>query len=260
MKNVTELGLISPVFIRACLFTAASKLKSLCEYFGSLATSLPEHERTGVVHITARHVDGGMGATERNAALTWLAEDATYPQECRVVTNVRCLSEVVDVPALDAVLFLSARNSQVDVVQSVGRVMRSFRRGHIDEKKYGYIIIPVIVPEGTSPEEALNNNTTFSVVWNILNALRSHDDHFNAIVNTIALNKDKDPKVTVGIPGLGQTGVGQISHGGDSNDSLDAKQLTNQEIAKQMELQFGATQQNIYAKFVEKCGDRKSVV
>lgn len=218
--------------------------------------SLPEDERTGVVHITARHVDGGMGATERNAALAWLAEDATDPQECRVVTNVRCLSEGVDVPALDAVLFLSARNSQVDVVQSVGRVMRSFRRGQVDEKKYGYIIIPVIVPEGTSPEDALNDNTSFSVVWDILNALRSHDDHFNAHVNTIALNKDKGSKVTVGLPGLGQTGIGQSSLGGDSNDSHDAQQLSHQEIAKQLELQFGSTQSGIYAKLVEKCGDR----
>lgn len=218
--------------------------------------SLPENERTGVVHITARHIDGAMGATERNDALAWLAEDATDPQECRVVTNVRCLSEGVDVPALDAVLFLSARNSQVDVVQSVGRVMRSFRRGQVDEKKYGYIIIPVIVPEGTSPEEALNDNTSFSVVWDILNALRSHDDHFNAHVNTIALNKNKGSKVTVGLPGLGQSGIGQSSLAGDNNDAQDAQQLSHQEIAKQLELQFGSTQSGIYAKLVEKCGDR----
>lgn len=218
--------------------------------------SLPQDERTGVVHITARHVDGGMGATERNAVLSWLAEDTTDPQECRVVTNVRCLSEGVDVPALDAVLFLSARNSQVDVVQSVGRVMRSFRRGQVDEKKYGYIIIPVIVPEGTSPEDALNDNTSFSVVWDILNALRSHDDHFNVHVNTIALNKDKGSKVTVGLPGLGQTGLGKSSLGGDSNDNHDARQLSHQEIVKQLELQFGSTQQGIYAMLVEKCGDR----
>ena len=218
--------------------------------------SLPENERTEVVHITARHVDGSMGATERNAALAWLAATPDDPQECRVVTNVRCLSEGVDVPALDAVLFLSSRNSQVDVVQSVGRVMRSFHRGQTDEKKYGYIIIPVVVPEGTSPEDALNDNLSFAVVWNILNALRSHDDHFNAHVNTIALNKDKGAKVTVGLPGLGQTGIGQSSLDGDSQDHQDAQQLSHQEIAKQLELQFGSTQQGIYAKLVEKCGDR----
>ena len=218
--------------------------------------TLSDEERKNVVHIKARHVDGSMGATERNAALAWLAEEADDPQECRVVTNVRCLSEGVDVPALDAVLFLSARNSQVDVVQSVGRVMRSFRRGQPDEKKYGYIIIPVIVPEGTTPEEALNDNKTFSVVWAILNALRSHDDHFNAHVNTIALNRDKGAKVTVGLPGLGRTGVGGSTLAGDPNDSHDAQEISNQEVAHQLTLQFGATQQNIFAKLVEKCGDR----
>lgn len=218
--------------------------------------SLPEAEKSEVVHVLTRHVDGSMGATERNEALAWLAAAPDDPQECRVVSNVRCLSEGVDVPALDAVLFLSARNSQVDVVQSVGRVMRSFHRGQSDEKKYGYIIIPVIVPEGTSPEEALNDNQSFSVVWDILNALRSHDDHFNAHVNTIALNKNKGTKVTVGLPGLGQTGVGQSILAGDSNDKQDAQQLSHQEIQKKLELQFGSTQQGIYAKLVEKCGDR----
>jgi hypothetical protein len=218
--------------------------------------SLSDEERESVVHIKARHVDGSMGAAQRNDALAWLAEDTTDPQECRVVTNVRCLSEGVDVPALDAVLFLSARNSQVDVVQSVGRVMRSFRRGKPDEKKYGYIIIPIIVPEGTTPEEALNDNNTFSVVWSILNALRAHDDHFNAHVNTIALNKDKGSKVTVGLPGFNQTGVGGSALNGDTNDSHDAQEISNQEIAHQLALQFGATQQSIFAKLVEKCGDR----
>lgn len=218
--------------------------------------SLSQEEQMGVVHISARHVDGSMGAMERNAALAWLAEDTDDPQECRVVTNVRCLSEGVDVPALDAVLFLSARNSQVDVVQSVGRVMRSFHQGQVDEKKYGYIIIPVIVPEGTSPEEALNESASFSAVWDILNALRSHDDHFNAHVNTIALNKDKGSKVTVGLPGLGQIGIGQHSFAGDGNDNQDAQQLSHQEIAKQLELQFGSLREQIYAKLVEKCGER----
>lgn len=218
--------------------------------------SLSDEERESVVHIKARHVDGSMGAAQRNDALAWLAEDTTDPQECRVVTNVRCLSEGVDVPALDAVLFLSARNSQVDVVQSVGRVMRSFRRGKPDEKKYGYIIIPIIVPEGTTPEEALNDNNTFSVVWSILNALRAHDDHFNAHVNTIALNKDKGAKVTVGLPGFNQTGVGGSALSGDTNDHHDAQEISNQEIAHQLALQFGATQQSIFAKLVEKCGDR----
>ena len=108
-------------------------------------------------------------------------------------------------PSLDAVLFLSSRSSQVDVVQSVGRVMRNFRKGKDGEKKYGYIIIPIVVPSDVKPEDALNNNKYFATVWSILNALRSHDDSFNAEVNKIALNKNKTSKVIVGGPGIGKS-------------------------------------------------------
>lgn len=207
-------------------------------------------EKEKSVIIEADHIDGSMDSLSRNAKLNWLREE---PEDnvCKVITNVRCLSEGVDVPALDAVLFLSAKNSQVDVVQSVGRIMRNFRKGEADEKKYGYIIIPIVVPSDVKPEDALNNNSTFEVVWSILNALRSHDDNFNAEVNKIALNKNKDSKVIVGKPGLGGE-----SKTNDINDENDAKILSNDEIAVQLQLQFGDLQQGIYAKLVEKCGDR----
>lgn len=203
------------------------------------------------VSVATRHIDGSMNSQERNEILQWLADEPENDRECRVVTNVRCLSEGVDVPSLDAVLFLSARNSQVDVVQSVGRVMRTFHRGQPNEKKYGYIIIPIVVPSNVSAEEALDNNKTFDVVWAILNALRSHDDRFNAMVNKIALNKQKPnkqsstPSVTIGRPGLG-------THDGEA----EAREIEKAEIARQLELRFGELQDGMYAKLVEKCGDR----
>lgn len=203
------------------------------------------------VSIATKHIDGSMNSQERNGILQWLADEPDNERECRVVTNVRCLSEGVDVPSLDAVLFLSARNSQVDVVQSVGRVMRTFHKGLPDEKKYGYIIIPIVVPSDVSAEEALDNSKTFDVVWEILNALRSHDDRFNAMVNKIALNKQKPnkqsytPSVTIGRPGLG------FQEGEE-----EARQMENAEIARQLELRFGELQDGMYAKLVEKCGDR----
>ena len=131
-------------------------------------STLREEEYKDVVNIKARHIDGSMDANTRNEMVAWLKQEADDPNECRLLCNVRCLSEGVDVPALDAVLFLSPRNSEVEVVQSVGRVMRTFQG-----KKYGYIIIPVIVPNDVKPEEALNDNERFRVVWDILNALRS---------------------------------------------------------------------------------------
>lgn len=128
------------------------------------------------------HVDGTFNALQRNEELTWL-KAPVGDDECRILTNARCLSEGVDVPALDAVLFLHPRNSVVDVVQSVGRVMR-----RSEEKDYGYIILPVAVPAGVSPSAALGNNRRFKTVWQVLNALRAHDERFNAMVNSIALN------------------------------------------------------------------------
>jgi predicted helicase len=103
---------------------------------------------------------------------------------CRILSNVRCLSEGVDVPALDAVLFLTPRNSQVDVVQSVGRVMRRTPDG---KKKLGYVILPVVIPAGMEPHEALNDNKVYKVVWDVLQALRSHDDRFDAMINKLDL-------------------------------------------------------------------------
>lgn len=218
---------------------------------GKYEENLDSESLSHTVSVRTRHIDGSMNSQERNGILQWLAEEPDNERECRVVTNVRCLFEGVDVPSLDAVLFLSARNSQVDVVQSVGRVMRTFHKGQSDEKKYGYIIIPIVVPSDISAEEALDNNKTFDVVWAILNALRSHDDRFNAMVNKIALNKQKPnkqtgtPSVTIGRPGLG------------ANDGeMEAQQIENAEIAGQLELRFGEIQDGMYAKLVEKCGDR----
>lgn len=222
-------------------------LPHICEKYRD---TLDIEERGHVVEVSARHIDGSMNSQTRNEQLAWLAEENIGENECRVLTNVRCLSEGIDVPALDAVLFLSSRNSQVDVVQSVGRVMRNFRKGQPDEKKYGYIIIPIVVPSDVKPEDALDNNVYFSTVWNILNALRSHDDHFNAEVQKIALNKNKASKVVVGGPGIGHNAMT------DGQDSQDAQQIENAEVARQLEIRFGEMQSGIYAKLVEKCGDR----
>ena len=211
---------------------------------------LPEEENKNVVNVKARHIDGSMDADTRNELVTWLKQDADDPNECRVLCNVRCLSEGVDVPALDAVLFLSPRNSEVEVVQSVGRVMRTFGRGTDHEKKYGYIIIPVIVPADMSPEKALDDNDRFRPVWTILNALRSHDDNFNAHVNKINLNKTRPPKIVVGRVPSGNYSIG-LTDGNDSPVEVD-----NARVANQLSMLFGDLQDGIYARLVEKVGDK----
>jgi predicted helicase len=107
------------------------------------------------LNCQVKHVDGGMNATEKKEKITWLKEQAPE-NTCRILSNVRCLSEGVDVPSLDAVLFLTPRNSQVDVVQSVGRVMRK-----AEGKQLGYVILPVVIPAGVEPEQALNSNEAY---------------------------------------------------------------------------------------------------
>lgn len=224
---------------------------TVCEEYKE---TISDEDRKDVVNVQARHIDGSMDANTRNELISWLKADAADNDECRVLCNVRCLSEGVDVPALDAVLFLSPRNSEVEVVQSVGRVMRSFGKGTDHEKKYGYIIIPVIVPNDVTPEQALNENERFKVVWTILNALRSHDENFNAHVNQINLNKKRPPKITVGGVPHGTYSIGQENDYNVVDE--DMVSLSNEDVARQLDLQFGELQDGIYARLVEKVGDK----
>lgn len=139
-----------------------------------------------------KHIDGSMNATEKTALLDWLREEPAK-NRCKILFNVRCLSEGVDVPALDAVLFLSPRKSQVEVVQTVGRVMRIAPNAG---KKRGYVILPVVTPPGLAGEDALNNNKEFDVVWQVLRALKSIDNEFGSIVDG-QLGKINSDKIEV---------------------------------------------------------------
>lgn len=148
-------------------------------------------EANAKLRCEVNHVDGTFGAKERGVLLDWLKEDAGQ-DACRILTNARCLSEGVDVPSLDAIMFLHPRKSQIDVVQSVGRVMR-----RAEGKKMGYVILPVGVPAGVAPEEALKDNERYKVVWQILNALRAHDERFDATINKIDLGEDVSDKLQI---------------------------------------------------------------
>ena len=197
--------------------------------------SLTQEERAKLVGVYADHIDGSMGASIRAEKLSWLKDVSQDSKDCHILCNVKCLSEGVDVPSLDAVMFLSAKNSQVDVVQSVGRVMRKSRT---TDKKYGYIIIPIVIPADVAPEEALDDNERYKVVWSVLNALRSHDDRFDAEINQIDLNKKKGNRIRV-------VGVGESTHNGNDDDT---EQLSLPYLEK--------LQDAMYAKMVKKVGNR----
>lgn len=180
-----------------------------------------------------QHVDGTFNALERNTKLDWLREEPAEGN-CRILTNARCLSEGVDVPSLDAVLFLSPRKSMVDIVQSVGRVMRK-----APGKKFGYIILPVGIPAGMTPEQALADNKRYAAVWEVLQALRAHDDRFDAMVNRIELTSKRDDKINV---------IGVTTDPDDGTEQLELP-LAFRDL--------DALRDAMYAKVVAKVGSRK---
>ncbi len=189
-----------------------------------------------LLQCEVEHVDGTFNALRRNEKLDWLKEPAGE-DVCRILSNARCLSEGVDIPALDAVMFLNPRNSVVDVVQSVGRVMR-----RAPGKEYGYVILPIGVPSDRTPEEALKDNQKYKVVWQVLQALRAHDDRFNALVNKIDLNRGKDDQLQViGVPGFDPDARGD----GTATQGMFSFALVDE------------WRDAIYAKIVQKVGDRR---
>ena len=221
---------------RAIAFTNTIKSsKRLEAHWDDIITQaremLPEGERADALQCETRHVDGQHNALDRKARIDWLkGESGNVNGACRILSNARCLSEGIDVPALDAVLFMSPRNSQVDIVQAVGRAMRK-----AEGKEYGYIILPIAVPAGVDPTRALDQNEQFEAVWSVLRALRSHDDRLDAEINKIDLNKAQPPVIVI--------------FNGDHGEKVDVSELPFPPV----ELPPGA----MFAKIVEKCGDRK---
>lgn len=194
--------------------------------------------------VELKHVDGKTNALERKNRIDWLKQDAGE-DTCRVLSNARCLSEGVDVPALDAVMFLNPRKSIVDIIQSVGRVMRKS-----EGKKYGYIILPIGIPAGVEPEVALASNEKYRIVWDVLQALRAHDDRFNNTINRIELNKNKPDNISIiGVTGFDEDGNTNGING--NGNGYDGSQLAFDMT------ELNQWKDNIYAKIVKKCGSRQ---
>ncbi|EHG14827.1 hypothetical protein HMPREF9682_00232 [Streptococcus intermedius F0395] len=193
--------------------------------------------------VNVRHVDGGMNALEKNEALDWLASDDIPEDSARILSNVRFLTEGIDVPNLDAIIFLSPRKSQVDIVQAVGRIIRKF-----EGKDYGYIILPIVIPAGETAETILDNNKSYDVVWQVLNALRSVDERFEATINKLELNKKKPENIQI-------IGVGGAPD--DPNISSGYVEEPTTGYQTELELEWEAVEGAIYGKIVQKVGDRR---
>ena len=229
---------------RAIAFTNSIRSSKLLESHWSniveqaIGRLSDEEGRSQALRCEIHHVDGRHHALERKGRIEWLkrsgpngaSPNGASSASCRILTNARCLSEGIDVPALDAVLFMSPRNSHVDIVQAVDRTMRK-----APGKEYGYIILPVTIPAGVDPAAALDDNERFATVWSVLRALRSHDDRFDVEINQLDLNNSPTERIVI--------------NGDDPEITPEQIRL----LFPPLDLDPGA----IYAKIVEKCGDRK---
>lgn len=182
------------------------------------------------------HVDGTTRAVARSEALSALERQSrgtTGPPRCRVISNAQLFTEGVDVPALDAVVFLEPRRSPVQVTQAVGRAMRK-----AEGKNFGYVVIPVIVPEGSEMTDAeVLDSSDFKAVWEVVRALRSHDERVDYWVN--------DPRVASPI-------IIQPPRPDDPEIIPDG------ELSEQLRLKvIRRLEDAVASKIVQECGDRQ---
>lgn len=194
-------------------------------------------------HVDVHHVDGGLNALEKENEIDWLGNNDIEDNHARVLSNVRFLTEGIDVPNLDAIIFFSPKKSQVDIVQAVGRIMR-----RAENKQYGYIILPIVVADGVDPNVALDNDKKYKQVWQVLNALRSTDERFDAEVNTLDLNKKKSDRVNViGVDGSPEGPVPETAY---KKEEHGAEQL-------ELPLHWKEMRNAFYGKVVQHVGDRR---
>ena len=220
------------------------------QHFVNLVGQLQDDAGRSQRHLQAqaKHVDGTTGVLERADRLRWLGgETMLMESQCHILSNARCLTEGIDVPSLDAVLFLQPRKSQIDVVQAVGRVMR-----RTEDKKWGYIILPVVVPADEDPSRALDKNDAYAHVWQVLQALRSHDDRLDAWVNKLDLNEGREGPICVIGVGPGGGGDGEETEG-ESDPVAQGRQL----ILEGIDEQLAQWRDAIYAQIVIRCGERR---
>ncbi|WP_086290048.1 type ISP restriction/modification enzyme [Campylobacter devanensis] len=199
------------------------------------------------VHID--HIDGTMNQSIKNTKLSWLKENS---DEIRILSNARCLTEGVDVPALDAVIFFDARDSMVDIVQAVGRVMRKAQN-----KQYGYIILPIMLDIKNEKDfDQILDSKDFKGVWKILKAIRSHDESLVSEVEftkKIKINAVGD-KLTNKETTNGTKGGGEIEPT-SSDIKRDGGSYTQEDLFTAQRLEELA--KTMYAIIPNKLGDRE---
>ena len=188
------------------------------------------------LRLQVNHLDASTPSSKRNVLIEALRH-ADQSGKCQILTNVGVLSEGVDVPALDAIVFLQSRSSPVDVTQAVGRVMR-----RSEGKTFGYVVIPIVVPEfpvraSDQDVEHYLDVSDFKPVWDVVRALRSHDERIDHMLEARTM------PIELRIP------VGPIGgNGGGEGTSVKEYDLLDLAMPKMNE-KFGSLMLDV-------CGDR----
>lgn len=245
VKRTSESNIISSKPMkRAIAFTGTIKeSKLITEMFSDVVDMYINEsgDQKTPVQVEIEHADGSMNALQKNEKIDWLK--AEVPEKtCRILSNARFLTEGVDVPDLDAVMFLKPRRSKIDIAQAVGRVMRKS-----EGKEYGYVILPIGIPAGANANTVLDNNEKYKVVWDVLNALRSIDERFDATINKLELNKNKPDQIQV-------IGVGDAPE--DSEGGFEIRDPQSEQLQFGLdEASFNEIEKAIYGKIVQKVGN-----
>ena len=141
-------------------------------------------------NLWAEYVSGEMPTIARRQKLKRLKN--VGKGEIGLLSNARCLSEGVDVPALDGVAFIDPRSSEIDIIQSVGRAIRLS-----ENKKTGTIVIPVFIGQTDNTEEALRSSD-FKPIWDVLEALKSHDNRLSDELDRLRIELGAKRRWSVG--------------------------------------------------------------
>ena len=214
---------LNPSLKKAIIYTSSIKnSKAIAENY---AEDVQEtyHKNNVEVH----HIDGTMNSHNRHKQLDWLKKDEEG--KIKILSNAKCLTEGIDVPNLDAVIFFNPRNSQVDITQAIGRAIRRAK-----DKDFGYIMVPIVVESLQSPEEALENSR-YSTLWSVLQGLRSMDEAMDVEINSLKLKAESRKE---------KFDNGEIVPGEDENES-------SEEYAKDYSLRYT---EKLEAVTLKKCG------
>ena len=233
---------VSPNARSAIAFTSRIKDSKTAKALWPKVTTWYESSETEAhdreyLTIEIDHLDAKTPASDR----VDLVESLRKPPRlgtCKILTNVGVLSEGVDVPALDAVVFLQSRSSPVDVTQAVGRVMR-----RSPGKQFGYVVIPVVVPAFNTEEtdatvEELLAVSDFKPVWDVVRALRSHDERIDHMLEARTM------PIELRIPTGPRPGPGN----GNGGTSLE-KEQNILDVINDINEHFGSL-------MLDACGDR----